>query len=231
MNGREIVRSLSITLRNAQVRRISWVRGVRPARERCEWPPHIAASARPPITGTIKSSAIGGWSRQPAPVDPLEPGIRFQRSLRWTKRGLIKVEGQYLRRSHAACERFICSFRRITPGMPKSSFLARSNRSKLSRLSRSQRHIAYAAEPKLSEVRTTVDTAQNDQGAASRRRPIRVRVSRLQSHLRDERPHPIHRPARSLARPGLATAIDGLRRLVPIPEDGRAEFGTRREEH
>jgi len=30
---------LLITLRNAQVRRISWVRGVRPARERCEWPP------------------------------------------------------------------------------------------------------------------------------------------------------------------------------------------------
>jgi len=38
-----------ITLRNAQVRRISWVRGVRPARGRCEWPPHIAASARPPL--------------------------------------------------------------------------------------------------------------------------------------------------------------------------------------
>src|SRR5256714_11410429 len=32
-----------ITLRNAQVRRISWVRGVRPARERHEWPPHDAA--------------------------------------------------------------------------------------------------------------------------------------------------------------------------------------------
>ena len=159
--------------------------------------------------------------RPPAPVYPREQGIGFQRSLTWTKRGLIKAEGQYLRRSHAACERFICSFRRITPGMPKSSFLARSNRSKLSRLSRSQRHIAYAAEPKLSEVRTTDDTAQNDQGASPRRRPIRVRVSRLQSHLRDERPHPIHRPARSLARPGLATALDGLRGLVPITETAR----------
>src|SRR5262249_33424112 len=28
------------TLRNAQVRRISWVRRVRPAAWRCEWPPH-----------------------------------------------------------------------------------------------------------------------------------------------------------------------------------------------
>jgi len=39
---------LLITLRNAQVRRISWVRGVRPARGRCEWPPHDTASGRPP---------------------------------------------------------------------------------------------------------------------------------------------------------------------------------------
>jgi hypothetical protein len=108
-----------------------------------------------------------------------------------------------LRRSHAACKRFICSFRRIAPRMPKSSFIARSNSSKLLRPSRCQRHIAYAAEPKLSEVRTAVDTAQNDQGASSRRRPIRVRVSRLQSHLRDERPHPVDWPARSLARPNL----------------------------
>src|SRR5437870_11305282 len=38
-----------ITLRNAQVRRISWVRGVRPVRKRYEWPPHEAASGRPPI--------------------------------------------------------------------------------------------------------------------------------------------------------------------------------------
>jgi hypothetical protein len=173
----------------------------------------------------------GRWSGPPAPVDPREPGIGFQRSMTWTKRGLIKVEGQSLRRFRAACKRFICSFRRITPRMPKSSFIARSNSSKLSRPSRSQRHIAYAAEPKLSEVRTTVDTAQNDQGASSRRRPIRVRVSRLQSHLRDERPYPVHWPARSLARPGLATALDRLRRLMPITEDGRAEFGTRREEH
>jgi len=40
--------NLLITLRNAQVRRISWVRGVRPAGERCEWPPHDTASRRPP---------------------------------------------------------------------------------------------------------------------------------------------------------------------------------------
>src|SRR5271169_867343 len=38
-----------ITLRNAQVRRISWVRGVRPAWERCEWPPHDIAPGRPPF--------------------------------------------------------------------------------------------------------------------------------------------------------------------------------------
>jgi len=37
-----------ITLRNAQVRRISWVRGVRPVRGRYEWPPHDAAPGRPP---------------------------------------------------------------------------------------------------------------------------------------------------------------------------------------
>src|SRR5712672_2937888 len=37
-----------ITLRSAQVRRISWVRGVRPVRERCEWPPQEAAPDRPP---------------------------------------------------------------------------------------------------------------------------------------------------------------------------------------
>src|SRR5579862_4831657 len=49
--GRHIVRSLPITLRGAQVRRISWVRGVRPARERCEWPPHITVSCRPPLHG------------------------------------------------------------------------------------------------------------------------------------------------------------------------------------
>jgi hypothetical protein len=158
-------------------------------------------------------------------VDPREPGIGFHRSMTWTKRGLIKVEEQSSRRFHAACKRFICSFRRITPRMPKSSFIARSNSSELSRPSRSQRHIAYAAKPKLSEVRTTIDTAQNDQGASSRRRPIRVRVSRLQSHLRDERPHPVHWPARSLAPPGLAAALDGLRRLVPITEDGAPRLG------
>src|SRR3954451_8600333 len=43
----------SITLRNAQVRRISWVRGVRPVRERYEWPPHDAAPDRPPLFGVI----------------------------------------------------------------------------------------------------------------------------------------------------------------------------------
>src|ERR1700734_4261053 len=45
--GRRAV--LSITLRSAQVRRISWVRGVRPAWERGEWPPQITASGRPPF--------------------------------------------------------------------------------------------------------------------------------------------------------------------------------------
>src|SRR6266849_9165253 len=42
-----------ITLRNAQVRRISWVRGVRPVRGRYEWPPHDAAPDRPPISGAL----------------------------------------------------------------------------------------------------------------------------------------------------------------------------------
>src|SRR5215813_10305226 len=43
----------SITLRSAQVRRISWVRGVRPVRERYEWPPHDAAPDRPPSLPTV----------------------------------------------------------------------------------------------------------------------------------------------------------------------------------
>src|SRR5580704_16497781 len=51
VNGWDIVRLLQITLRSAQVRRISWVRGVRPARERCEWPPHDTAPGRPPCRG------------------------------------------------------------------------------------------------------------------------------------------------------------------------------------
>src|SRR5258705_885263 len=42
-----------ITLRNAQVRRISWVRGVRPVRGRYEWPPHDAAPDRPPLSRLI----------------------------------------------------------------------------------------------------------------------------------------------------------------------------------
>src|SRR5258708_37756036 len=40
-----------ITLRSAQVRRSSGVRGVRPVRERCEWPPQEAAPDRPPYLG------------------------------------------------------------------------------------------------------------------------------------------------------------------------------------
>src|SRR5690606_13535248 len=47
------------TLRNAQVRRISWVRRVRPARERCEWPPHVTVSGRPPR----RQAALGPQAR------------------------------------------------------------------------------------------------------------------------------------------------------------------------
>src|SRR5215813_12007502 len=47
----------SITLRNAQVRRISWVRGVRPVRERYEWPPHDAAPGRPPNLASVATRA------------------------------------------------------------------------------------------------------------------------------------------------------------------------------
>src|SRR4249919_3267447 len=43
-----------ITLRNAQVRRISWVRRVRPVRERYEWPPHDAAPGRPPFGSRVR---------------------------------------------------------------------------------------------------------------------------------------------------------------------------------
>src|SRR5437763_1179485 len=46
-----------ITLRNAQVRRISWVRGVRPVRERYEWPPHDTAPDRPPVGGQWTTAA------------------------------------------------------------------------------------------------------------------------------------------------------------------------------
>src|SRR5262249_48012745 len=49
--------SLLKTLRNAQVRRISWVRGVRPVRERYEWPPHDAAPDRPPIFPSVPAEA------------------------------------------------------------------------------------------------------------------------------------------------------------------------------
>src|SRR5208282_6763506 len=49
LGGRGALNSLIwIALRSAQVRRISWVRRVRPARGWCEWPPHDSAPGRPP---------------------------------------------------------------------------------------------------------------------------------------------------------------------------------------
>jgi hypothetical protein len=53
---------------------------------------------------------------------------------------------------------------------------------------------AYARERKFAEVRSTDDTAQNNQGTSSRRLPIRVRLSTLPSHLCSER-HPAGGPA------------------------------------
>src|SRR5260370_3432537 len=53
-----------ITLRSAQVRRISWVRGVRPVRERCEWPPQEAAPGRPLILARVHSyplTSLTAW--------------------------------------------------------------------------------------------------------------------------------------------------------------------------
>src|SRR5262245_65681763 len=58
---------IEITLRNAQVRRISWVRGVRPAWERYEWPPHDAAPSRPPLRKRVAEFAIEKGA-QPAPL-------------------------------------------------------------------------------------------------------------------------------------------------------------------
>src|SRR5258708_37511040 len=54
-----------ITLRNAQVRRISWVRGVRPVRGRYEWPPHDAAPDRPPFGAQIHLTIEKGRPRRP----------------------------------------------------------------------------------------------------------------------------------------------------------------------
>src|SRR5947209_17090951 len=56
MGGRKAI--YLITLRNAQVRRISWVRGVRPVRGRYEWPPHDAAPDRPPSSRASGSCLI-----------------------------------------------------------------------------------------------------------------------------------------------------------------------------
>src|ERR1700751_1795105 len=53
--ARKTLANSLITLRNAQVRRISWVRGVRPARGRCEWPPHDTVSRPAPF-----------WAAEPA---------------------------------------------------------------------------------------------------------------------------------------------------------------------
>src|SRR5215813_6140419 len=80
-----------ITLRNAQVRRISWVRGVRPARGRCEWPPHDTASGRPPSQLTVAAvfhrsgyrPARAGRAQGDRPdMSLVEPaaGIRFEDS-------------------------------------------------------------------------------------------------------------------------------------------------------
>src|SRR5437660_11198381 len=55
-----------ITLRNAQVRRISWVRGVRPVRERHEWPPHDAAPGRPPFLIALRRGKMGARRITPA---------------------------------------------------------------------------------------------------------------------------------------------------------------------
>src|SRR5262249_48463868 len=79
------------TLRNAQVRRISWVRGVRPARGRCEWPPHDTASGRPPSQLTVAAvfhrsgyrPARAGRAQGDRPdMSLVEPpaGIRFEDS-------------------------------------------------------------------------------------------------------------------------------------------------------
>src|SRR5262249_54276926 len=57
-----------ITLRNAQVRRISWVRGVRPVRGRYEWPPHDTAPDRPPSIPPPPAghqSDVGKMKRRP----------------------------------------------------------------------------------------------------------------------------------------------------------------------
>jgi len=66
-------RGISITLRYAQVRRISWVRGVRPVRERYEWPPHDAAPDRPPSAADAiaKQQQVVSGTKKGAPWAPL----------------------------------------------------------------------------------------------------------------------------------------------------------------
>src|SRR5579862_1403647 len=65
----------SKTLRSAQVRRISWVRGVRPARERCEWPPHDTVLGRPPFRW------LTYWSEQKCKGRPRAPFCMSTRGL------------------------------------------------------------------------------------------------------------------------------------------------------
>src|SRR5258707_15822217 len=62
-----------ITLRNAQVRRISWVRGVRPVRGRYEWPPHDAAPDRPPFLAPSAPKTKRAPRGAPFCVDPARP--------------------------------------------------------------------------------------------------------------------------------------------------------------
>jgi hypothetical protein len=77
-------------------------------------------------------------------------GLSSDVSFAWIKRDQIdQIEEERLcwRRSRAACERFICSFKRIIQRMPNGFFVARKSTRKLSRPSRGQRHIAMPQNP------------------------------------------------------------------------------------
>ena len=97
----------SIALRNAQVRRISWVRGVRPARERCEWPPHDTVSGRPPFNysvtlrcerseprrATAAKSAIADLDTNTPKSGKPDFGWHLGRILRGPLRGHLRMTG------------------------------------------------------------------------------------------------------------------------------------------
>src|SRR5215472_12428094 len=83
------------TLRNAQVRRISWVRGVRPVRGRHEWPPHDAAPDRPPFPGPLKRASARPRFPLLAALDPAQGPVRRYLILPSRNSTCLRATGSY----------------------------------------------------------------------------------------------------------------------------------------